>query len=99
MIRKICSSYDLKACMFSQPFFAVNAGDAIRAFGDAVVKGDSNLSSHPEDFQLFELGDYDDVKGVVSGITPVKLLCSAIDFKPVIKVADVGVKEVVGNGK
>jgi len=80
MIKKICAVYDLKACMFLQPYFAVNAGDGIRAFGDAVVKGEGPISLHPSDYQLFDLGDFDDVKGSIVSLSPLKLLCSASDF-------------------
>lgn len=80
MTQKVFAVFDLKALAYMQPFFSVNAGSAMRAFGDAVKKGDSPISLHPEDYQLFEVGLWDDVAGVMSGLLPVKLLCIASDF-------------------
>jgi len=76
---KVFSTYDLKSLAYSQPFFSPNAGSAIRAFGDAVAK-DPMLTAHPEDFQLFEVGEWDDKLGSLLPITPVKYLCCAMDF-------------------
>lgn len=80
MMLKVFGVYDLKACAYLQPFFSGNAGSAMRAFGDAVIDGKSPISAHPEDYQLFELGIFDDASGAIVGLIPMKLLCSASDF-------------------
>ncbi|WNK14812.1 MAG: nonstructural protein [Microvirus sp.] len=50
---------------FAQPMFMASHGGAIRSFNDAVndPKGESNLCKHPEDFDLYYLGVYDDAVG------------------------------------
>lgn len=88
MILKVCAVYDLKAKAYMQPFFGGNVGSAMRGFGDEVTREGSPIAKHPEDYQLFELGNFDDNSGVIVGIVPCKLLCSANDY----------VKEVNGNG-
>lgn len=53
---------DRAADVFGQPFFQTSIGGAIRSFSDEINrKGDNNmLAQHPEDFDLYELGSYDD---------------------------------------
>lgn len=80
MDMKIYGVYDLKACAYMQPFFSGSNGAAMRAFGDAVNDGKSPLSLHPGDYQLFELGAFNDNSGNVVGVLPVKLLCGGADF-------------------
>lgn len=80
MILKMFGVFDLKGKAYMQPFFSGTAGCAMRAFGDAVKDGKSPISAHPEDYQLFELGNFDDNSGVVVAVSPVKVLCSALDY-------------------
>lgn len=62
---KIFSIRDRAADVFSQPWFFPSKGVAIRSFGDEINKKDSgsNLSAHPEDFDLYFLGEFDDESG------------------------------------
>lgn len=48
---------------FGQPFFVAALGEALRSFGDEVNRSDSVLNAHPEDYDLYELGSFDDVNG------------------------------------
>lgn len=88
MMMKVVAVFDIKAKAYMQPWFAGNVGSAMRAFGDEVSKEGSPLGRHPEDYQLFELGSYDDSTGLIIGASPCKLLCTALDY----------VKEVPSNG-
>lgn len=56
---------DLKAEAFMTPFFAPTNGVAFRELQDQLRKGgDGNvLASHPEDFELYELGSFDPADG------------------------------------
>ena len=65
MIVFVFSIYDEKAGAFAAPFTAPSIGHAIRSFADEVnsARDSSLLSKHPEDFQLFELGMFDDSDG------------------------------------
>lgn len=60
MILKVYTVYDSKAEAYLQPFFSQSKGVAIRSFQEAVRDEKSNISKYPEDFTLFELGEYDD---------------------------------------
>lgn len=58
----ICSVRDRAADVFGQPFYTPALGQAIRSFSDEVNRVDekSTLFNHPEDFDLYELGTFDD---------------------------------------
>jgi len=62
MLLKVVVVRDRAADTFAQPFFVPALGLAVRSFGDEVNRKDSNnaISVHPEDFDLYELGTFDD---------------------------------------
>lgn len=75
----VCSMKDLGAQTFGRPIFVPHANVAVRNFMDEVNRpGTSdqinNLYSHPDDFELYELGHFDDATGeLVSHDVPVLL--------------------------
>lgn len=62
---QIFSIYDVKAEIFASPVFYPSTGAAIRAFADAVNKPGNDFNAHPEDFQLFHVGSFDEDTGDV----------------------------------
>lgn len=80
MIQKVFAVRDSKAVAFMQPFFSGANGAAIRAFADAANDGKSPIAMHPEDYNLYELGDFDDNSGEFTSLTPIKMLACAADF-------------------
>jgi len=80
MVVKIFSIYDDKAQVYSNPFFMPHVGMATRAFADLVIDGQSNISKHPSDFKLYQIGEFDDVSGeVISSNKPI-FINAAIEF-------------------
>lgn len=68
---KIVTIRDRAADVFGIPSFVLSMGAAVRSFGDEINKKDgSPLSAHPEDFDLFSLGEYDDETGEFEGGVP-----------------------------
>ncbi|WMC01497.1 nonstructural protein [Microvirus D_HF4_340] len=61
---------DIKTDVFGTPIFVNHQGAAIRSFGDqctgTVQNADQTLMQHPEDFELYKLGEYDDNTGEFS---------------------------------
>ena len=53
---------DRAADAFQQPFYVPALGQAIRAFQDGINK-DEQMMKHPDDFDLYHLGYYDDQTG------------------------------------
>lgn len=73
MILKIFLIRDTAVESFLVPMFFPSEGAARRAFGDEVnrVAPDNNLNKHPEHFQLYDAGIYDDATGIISSSVPV----------------------------
>lgn len=61
----VCTVLDLVSQQYGRPFFTVSTGSAIRGFSDEVNEPheQSVLYRHPDDFQLFCLGSFDDETG------------------------------------
>lgn len=67
MIRYVMAVRDRAADSFGQPFFVAALGQGVRMFIDEVNRegADNALFAHPEDFDLYVVGEYDDLKGVL----------------------------------
>lgn len=64
MTKFMYTVYDQKSESYSMPFFHLARGDALRAFTSAANdKEKSNIGLYPEDYDLFELGTYDERTG------------------------------------
>ena len=63
---KLYVLHDSKSETYTAPTVNPARGQAIRSFSDAVNEGKGVLSDHPEDFTLFEIGDYDELKGEIT---------------------------------
>lgn len=85
MITQIFCSRDLKADAFGQPFTSQSIGVAERSFIDEVNRADVNnpLYNHPEDFQLFHLGSFNDSDGSFDLIIPPRLIASGSNVKAI----------------
>lgn len=109
MIQKVFGVRDAKAVAFLQPFFSNSTGAAVRAFSDAVNEdGKSMIAKHPEDYNLYELADFNDATGEFIPCQPMKMLGCARDFvqqKPsFLQVSKesgklVEMEEAIANGK
>lgn len=55
---------------FSRPFFVPSIGAAIRSFRDEVNNADSPMYAHPEDYDLYELGWFEDSSGTFGSDGP-----------------------------
>lgn len=55
--------HDSKVEAYMNPFLMRSKGEAIRAITDEVNGENTQLSKHPEDFTLFEIGEYDQIEG------------------------------------
>lgn len=57
------SVLDIKLQAFATPFFLQRNEVAVRAFRDAVMDPKHPMAAHPEDYQLFHVGVWDDAAG------------------------------------
>lgn len=78
-VLKCVSVYDSKSESFASPFFVPTLGVASRSFVDEVKRVDPSnmLNSHPEDFELFHVGDFDTDTGVFAAQAPVHVIRAA----------------------
>lgn len=78
MIYQVFSVKDAKAGAYALPFFLPRMEVAIRSFRDAVLDPKHDMSRHPEDYDLYCIGEYDDVEGRLSHVEPI-LVAKAVD--------------------
>ncbi|AXH73143.1 MAG: nonstructural protein [Microviridae sp.] len=73
---------DSATAAFMQPFFCVTPAQALRSFGDA-VNGDrqSPIAQHPDDYDLYHLGEFDDQSGQVESLKRPRQLARGKDVK------------------
>jgi hypothetical protein len=72
----ICTVKDRAADAYGRPMFVPSAGVAIRSFSDEINRNnaDNQLFNHPDDFDLYELGEFDDNSGLFALHEQPKLL-------------------------
>jgi hypothetical protein len=72
----ICTVKDRAADVYGRPMFVPSAGVAIRSFSDEINRNnaDNQLFNHPDDFDLYELGEFDDNSGLFTLHEQPKLL-------------------------
>lgn len=82
MIQIILSVKDTAAQAFGRPMFLPSSAVGVRSFRDEINRSDANneMYKHPEDFELYELGTYDDSTGIIEVVTP-RLVARAKDLK------------------
>lgn len=77
MKNKIYSIFDEKAVIFNTPFFAMNDALAVRSFQDLAADPSTTIYKHPEDYKLYELGEFCDFKGTVIPVDKPRFIVNA----------------------
>lgn len=77
---KMYSIFDEKAQVFNTPFACRNEAIAIRSFTDICSERGGMVSKYPEDFKLYYLGDFDDLKGTISALDIPMFVVSAMQI-------------------
>lgn len=65
---QICSVHDRALDAYMRPFFAQTIGQAIRIFNDGVNQKDTEMYAHPDDYDLYHLGEFDDQAGTCTNL-------------------------------
>lgn len=80
---KILAVHDSKVNAFSQPFFLRTQAEAMRGWIEVVNEPSTQFNKHPEDFNLFLLGDFDEDTGLITPLSAPQAIASAISvIKP-----------------
>lgn len=90
---KAFTIYDTKLEAYMQPFFMAAKGQALRAFSDTVNDASTQFNKHPQDFTLFEIGEYDDSSGQLTSLKTPLSLGVAIEFVNSSKVQQIGLSQ------
>jgi len=74
----VVSLRDNVSGLFGRPIFTHSDKVAVRSLSDEVNRpdGTDDLHRHPEDFDLYLIGSFDDQSGLLTSVLPV-LLCKA----------------------
>lgn len=70
---QLFSVFDSATRVYERPFCAFNQAAARRSFVDHVngdVETHGSVVTHPEDFDLFRVGEFDDESGVTTPFAP-----------------------------
>lgn len=83
MTLKLYTVFDRVASRHLPPIVSPNDDTAKRALRGAVNGGDQNLSHHSQDYDLYCIGSFDEVTGLVIGMSPIFHVCTASSLKVV----------------
>lgn len=81
MTQKVFTVYDSKVGAYMQPFFMRSKGEALRAFESAVNDPQTMFCKHPQDYVLFEIGEYDELHGLLIPHSAPQSVVVAIELK------------------
>lgn len=70
-MKMMYSFYDEKACFFLPPVVIENFASLSRSLRSAASENmDAPFVRYPSDFVIYEVGSFDELTGVVSGVSP-----------------------------
>lgn len=78
MIRKIFSIRDSKVGAYNLPFVAHTEGEAARMLQRAAKTPNHDVNMFPADYDLFELGSFDDATGKYTNLDAPKHIANAL---------------------
>lgn len=81
MILKVTAVRDCKGEMYSAPRFNHTISEAEREFKLLANDGKSMMAQFPEDFDLFYLGEYDNLSGKFTSLATPTHICKAVTLK------------------
>lgn len=73
---------DRASLHFMDPFAVTHKGIAERSFADAVNDPATPMNKHPEDYDLYELGTFDDGTGLYEVRVPEQISIGKDVYKP-----------------
>lgn len=76
----VCAVKDRAVNAYNRPIYVPTVGVAIRSFTDEVNRKDSELQNHPEDYDLYELGQWDDETAIYVPLEVPRVITRAQDI-------------------
>jgi len=81
MRKPVFSIYDSKGEFYTRPFVMQSKGQAVRAFVDLANDDTTDIGKHPEDYTLFCIAYFDELKGKYENTPTPESMGVAIEFK------------------
>jgi len=75
------SVLDLKLSEFSPPMFLAHLGQAVRTWEEIANDPSSNICKYPSDFILYEVGSFDQDKGILEALVPPSQVATALEAR------------------
>lgn len=79
---RIFAIRDAKVDAYLQPFYAQTTAAGLRIWKDAVTSEGSGFARNPEDYMLFELGEFDQQSGKLTSLLQPHPLTTAMEELP-----------------
>lgn len=89
MQTKAFAARDSRLGIFMPPFFMQHTGQALRAWEQSCNDPKSSMNQYPDDFQLFEVGAFDEDNGVLVPFEHPKQIATAKEYIKVDKLRNV----------
>ena len=67
---KVYAMFDAVSAVFTRPVFLNTVAEARRGFTAEAVNPESPVGKNPEDYSIYEIGEYDDTNGYIQGMSP-----------------------------
>lgn len=74
-----CSIRDSAVDSFMRPFYVRSTGEAVRAFTDSVNGSENSMKAHPDDYELYHIGFFDEEAGKLEPLVKNLMLIRAKD--------------------
>lgn len=68
MQQLLFSIRDSKGDFFNQPFPQLTKAEALRTFAELANDPQSRIAKHPEDYDMYYLGTYDTITGLIDAL-------------------------------
>lgn len=65
MTLKVLAPYDKKTALYQTPFIVRHVGEAIREWDIVTRDKNTKYGKNPEDFDLYQVGEFDDETGEI----------------------------------
>lgn len=78
---KVYTVYDSAVQAYDKPFVLRNKGEALRSWQEVANNKETMICKRPSEFTLFEIGEWDDLTGVISLYETKMSLGLAADFQ------------------
>lgn len=79
--KTICAVRDRAIDSFGQPIYVHTNAQAARMFRDEINREGSEMGAHPEDFDLYEIGSYNEETAKLEALSTPRLISIGKDQK------------------